>query len=85
VRQRLADAVARVSVPRWPGEALAASPRAAAFVARQFGAACRLLTAVGRFEEVLEPGAMQKLAVDQLLLQQVSFNPGENISFRIMK
>lgn len=72
VQQRLAEAVGRVAVPRWPGEALAASPRAAVYVARQFRRATALLTAVGAFSEMVEPGAAKQLAVDQLLLQQVS-------------
>lgn len=71
VRTRLADAVSRIAVPRWPGEALTASPRAAAYVARQFRRATALLFAVGTFASMLEPKVVQHLAVEQLLLHQV--------------
>ncbi len=64
-------AVQACSVPRWAAEALKASPRAAAHVARCFGWAAALLWAVGRFEGVLGSPAVTQLACDQLLLLQV--------------
>lgn len=73
MRQRLVEAVSGVAVPRWPGEALLASPRAAAYVARQFRRAIGLLSAVASFSPMLPPGVATQLAVDQILLQQVWF------------
>ena len=73
VRQRLVEAVSGVAVPRWPSEALLASPRAAAYVARQFRHAVGLLSAVASFSPMLPPGVATQLAVDQILLQQVWF------------
>jgi hypothetical protein len=74
VRQRLVEAVSGVAVPRWPGEALLASPRAAAYVAGQFRRAVGLLSAVASFSPMLPPGVATQLAVDQILLQQVCFS-----------
>lgn len=59
-----------MSVPRWAPEALRASPRAAAFVARCFGRAVALVGVVGQFEAVLGAATVTQLAVDQLLLLQ---------------
>lgn len=71
MQQRLVAAVQASSVPRWAPEALKASPRAAAHVARCFGRAAALLWAVGRLEGVLGAPAVTHLAGDQLLLLQV--------------
>lgn len=78
VQQRLAAAAAAVSVPRWAPEALRASPRAAAFVARCFGRAVALVGVVGQFEAVLGAAAVTQLAVDQLLLLQARHLLGSN-------
>lgn len=67
IKAKLEEAVAAARVPSWPPAALAASPRAEADLARQFGRAVRLLRNVCAFSEALPLAFVQRLALEQLV------------------
>ncbi|GAB4819481.1 hypothetical protein N2152v2_006527 [Parachlorella kessleri] len=71
VQSRLESAIASVALPAWPPQALAASPRAEAFLSHRFGRALRLLRAVCGFEGTLARGVLQDLALQRLVSQQL--------------
>jgi hypothetical protein len=71
VQSKLEAAVGGLALPAWPPAALAASRRAAVHVAHRFGRGLRLLAAVCAFDGSLPRGALQRLALDRLVQQQL--------------
>ena len=71
MQSKLEAAVEGLALPAWPPAALAASRRAAVHVAHRFGRGLRLLAAVCAFDGSLPRGALQRLALDRLVQQQL--------------
>lgn len=67
VRTRLADAVAKLTVPTWSPLVMKAVPGAARLAAYRFGVSVRLLRNICLWKEILALPVLEKLALDELL------------------
>ncbi|XP_044946055.1 transcriptional repressor ILP1 [Hordeum vulgare subsp. vulgare] len=71
VCSRLTEAIADVSVPAWGSMLTRAVPGAAEYAAYRFGVATRLLKNVCLWKKVLAGDALERLAVEELLIGKV--------------
>ncbi|XP_019429936.1 PREDICTED: transcriptional repressor ILP1-like [Lupinus angustifolius] len=71
IRTRLADAVAKLTVPTWSPPILAAVPDAARVAAYRFGVSVRLLRNICLWKDIFAMPVLEKLALDELLCGKV--------------
>ncbi|CAL0318121.1 unnamed protein product [Lupinus luteus] len=71
IRMRLADAVAKLTVPTWSPPILAAVPDAARVAAYRFGLSVRLLRNICLWKDIFATTVLEKLALDELLCGKV--------------
>lgn len=71
IRTRLADAVAKLTVPTWSPLVLAAVPDAAKIAAYRFGVSVRLLRNICLWKDIFAMSVLEKLALDELLYAKV--------------
>ncbi|KAE9605662.1 hypothetical protein Lal_00024697 [Lupinus albus] len=71
IRMRLADAVAKLTVPTWSPPILAAVPDAARVAAYRFGLSVRLLRNICLWKDIFAMTVLEKLALDELLCGKV--------------
>ncbi|CAL0308003.1 unnamed protein product [Lupinus luteus] len=71
IRTRLADAVAKITVPTWSPSVLAAVPDAARVAAYRFGVSVRLLRNICLWKDIFAMPVLEKLALDELLCGKV--------------
>nr|GMD37771.1 transcriptional repressor ILP1 [Ipomoea batatas] len=67
LRNRLADAVAKLVVPKWDSILMKAVPNAARIAAYRFGMSVRLMRNICLWNNVLAMPVLEKLALDELL------------------
>lgn len=72
VAQRLGEEASKAEVPRWAPQAVVASPQAAIFVEAAFGRALAVVAAIASLEQLVGPHVVNDLAVQQVLLLQVT-------------
>lgn len=71
VRTRLADAVAKIMVPRWSPLVMKAVPNASRVAAYRFGMSVRLLRNICLWKEILASPVLEKMALDELLYGKI--------------
>jgi len=70
-KARLEAAIQLAKLPPWPFAAVSAAPTAAAFLAHRFGKALRLLENIAAFDSLLPRAALQSMAFERIIQQQV--------------